>query len=331
MLSLKVPLKNAEAVKKQLMKKDILDYEFKPKKEGVHLYFPIKEAVKIKSTELVEETFEKKEKQDYIANLPGEIKEKLPSSFDIIGDIIIIDITKDIEKYEMEIAASLLETHKSVKTILKKSGIHEGEFRTQKLIYLAGEKKKETVYKENNIQLKLDVEKVYFSPRLSNERKRVYQKIKKGEDVLVMFSGCGPYVFTISKNTGAKHILGIEKNPIAHKYALENILINKAKNVVLVNADVREYLPTLKEKYDHVIMPLPKEAELFLIDAFKVVKRGTVVHLYGFEHEDEFYKAEEKLAAEAKKAGIKYKLLEFVRCGNYSPGKFRICLDFKIL
>ncbi|MCM2324971.1 MAG: class I SAM-dependent methyltransferase family protein [Candidatus Woesearchaeota archaeon] len=331
MLSLKVPLKNAESVKKQLMKKELLDYGFKPKKEGAYLYFPIKNSVKIKSAELVEETFEKKEKQSYIANLPREIKEKLPSSFDIIGDIIIIDITKDIEKYEKEIAASLLETHKSVKTILKKSGIHEGEFRTQKLIYLAGEEKKETIYKENDIQLKLDVEKVYFSPRLSSERKRIYQKVRKGENILVMFSGCGPYVFTISKNTEAKHILGIEKNPVAHEYALGNIVLNKAKNVELVNADVREYLPKLKERYDRVIMPLPKEAELFLMDAFKVVKKGTVVHLYGFEHEDEFYKAEEKLASEAKKAGIKYRLLEFIKCGNYSPGKFRVCLDFKIL
>ena len=38
-----------------------------------------------------------------------------------------------------------------------------------------------------------------------------------------------------------------------------------------------------------------------------------------------------KLEAEAKKAKIKYELLDLVKCGSYSPGKYRICLDFEVL
>ena len=106
-----------------------------------------------------------------------------------------------LENKEKDISQYLLDTNKSINTILKKSGQHSGEFRTQKLKYLAGEDKKEAIYKENSILLKLDVEEVYFSPRLSTERKRIFEQVKKDEKVLVMFCGCAPYPCTISKNT----------------------------------------------------------------------------------------------------------------------------------
>lgn len=57
----------------------------------------------------------------------------------------------------------MLRVNKNISTVLKK-GRHEGVFRVQRLEHLAGKKTKEAVYKENNVVLKLDVEKVYFSP-----------------------------------------------------------------------------------------------------------------------------------------------------------------------
>ena len=87
------------------------------------------------------------------------------TSYDIIGDIAIVKIK------DKKIANSISKKNKNVKTVLYKSDIHKGKYRTQKLEYLAGEKKKkETVYKENNVIIKLNVEKVYFSPRLANEK-----------------------------------------------------------------------------------------------------------------------------------------------------------------
>ena len=74
----------------------------------------------------------------------------MPSSYDIIGDIIILDLDKALLRHKKDIAKALLKTHKSIKTILKKSGIHEGEFRTQPLEFVAGTNTKETIYRENN-------------------------------------------------------------------------------------------------------------------------------------------------------------------------------------
>ncbi len=338
MHAFKVPLKKAERAKTILIKNNLLDKKYIPEKTEKHFLFPVlKEEKKLEKKiggTFIDFNFnEIKQKNDFKAHLreilsEDEIK-KLPASYDIMGDIIIIDLKNNT--HEKEIGESLLKANRNIKTILKKSGIHEGEFRTQPLSYVAGEKRKETVYKENKILLKLDVEQVYFSPRLSTERKRIYEQIKKNEKVLVMFSGCGPYPITISKNTMAKKIIGIEKNPIAHKYGIKNLLLNKVKNIELINGDVREEVSKTKQKFDRIIMPLPKGAEDFLDIAFFASKKGTMIHLYDFEHETELDFGEKKVRDAAKKLNKKIKILRTVKCGQYSPGKFRICVDFSVL
>ncbi|MEM4397007.1 MAG: 50S ribosomal protein L11 methyltransferase [Candidatus Woesearchaeota archaeon] len=344
MLALKTELKNAETIKKYLIEKNLLQRNIKPIKDENFIYFPIKNKFsfeeknkkEIKIEFLDKEFQENKKILDYkeLLTFSKEKKQALPSSYDIIGDIIIIELNGFTKNEEKEIGKALLNVNKNTKTILKKAGFFSGEFRTRKLSYVYGERKKETIYKENNVSIKLDVEKVYFSPRLSTERKRIYEQInetKKKEKILVMFSGSGIYPIVISKNTNAKLIYAIEKNPIAHKYAIENQKINKTKNIIFINGDVKKEIPKLKKKikFDRILMPLPKGAESFLDLAFSVSKKNTIIHFYDFEHENEINNAEEKIKKIAKKK-IFYKIKDIVKCGQYSPGKFRICVDFVI-
>ncbi len=174
---------------------------------------------------------------------------ELPKSYDIIGDILIFEVKDKINtKGEKEIANEFLKKHKNVKVVAKRSSIHEGEYRLRKIKILAGEKRKETIYKENGIQLKLNVETCYFSQRTSTERLRIAKEVKDYEDVLVMFSGVAPFPIVISKNSNARKIYGIEINPAAHKYALENVRLNKIKNIQLFEGDVKKVLPELIKK-----------------------------------------------------------------------------------
>jgi len=172
----------------------------------------------------------------------------LKTAYDAIGDIAILEIDDELRKKEKFIAETLLKCHKNINTVLRKDSAHEGDFRTQKFKHLAGEKKKETIHIESGARLKLDVEKVYFSPRMSNERLRISKQVKKGENILVMFSGCGPYPIVIAKNSEAKMVTGIELNPVGHKYALENIKLNKLKNVFLFCGDARTVITGLLNK-----------------------------------------------------------------------------------
>lgn len=269
-------------------------------------------------------------KQALKGKLAKKELEVIPASFDIIGSIAVFsDFPKELVKKERIIANELLRLNKNIKTVCKKTRKYSGKYRLPKLKIISGEKTKETVYRENNVTLKLDIEKVYFSPRLANERLRIAKLVRPGEDILVMFSGCAPFPCVISKNTKAESIIGVEINPVAHKYALENIRLNKLANVGLIKGDVKKVLP--KKKFDRILMPLPKGAESYLGLALKKAKKGTVIHFYDFLNQDEFSKAKEKIGKACSKAKKKYKILRIVKCGQFAPKTYRVCADFKIL
>ena len=257
----------------------------------------------------------------------------IPRSFDVVGSIIIFaDFPEELKSKEKLIAQTLLDIHPNIKTIAKKTGQDSGRYRTPKLKIISGKRTKETVYKETGTKLKLNVEKVYFSVRLSTERKRIAEQVKDGESILVMFSGVAVYPLVISKNSKAEKIVGIEINPAAHKYAIENLKLNKIKNIELILGDVRKKVPKLKTKFDRIIMPLPRGAEDFLDIALSAIKKKGIIHFYDFLRQEEIPQAAiEKIGKACKKAGKKYKILNHIRCGQFSPGTFRVCVDFRAI
>lgn len=255
----------------------------------------------------------------------------LPSSFDVVGDILIFaDFPSELDKKETLIGKTILSLLKNVNVVCKKTRKYSGKFRLLKLKIIAGVRRKETEHKENNIKLKLNVEKVYFSSRSNNERKRINQLVKKDETVLVMFSGASPYPINISKNTKAKEIYGVEINPVAHYYALKNLELNKVENVKLFLGDVTKIIPKIKKKYDRILMPLPKGAENFLYLALSKTKKKGTIHFYGFFEEENINKKfmNTYLKRYVKK---KFKILNIVKCGQFGPRIFRVCIDFQIL
>ncbi len=254
------------------------------------------------------------------------------SSFDIVGTIAIIEIDDKIKKKEKIIAKEVLKLNPHIKTVLKKSGIHYGVYRRQKMIFLAGDKTKTTEYKESGIRLLLDVEKCYFSSRLGTERLRIAKQIVPKEEILVMFSGVAPYPLVFARNSKAKVIYGIEKNTIAHEFAEKNVLLNRFwEKIRLIRGDVRKVMPLLGKKFDRILMPIPKTAEDFLPVALKAAKKTTIIHFYDFGRENEFKLIRNKVKLACKKAKKKCRILRTVKCGNYSPGVYRVCVDFKII
>jgi tRNA G37 N-methylase Trm5 len=148
-------------------------------------------------------------------------------SFEIVGDIAIVEVPDEISHLDKTIATGILELNSSIKVILKKSGIHHGEFRTQNLIHIGGENRKETIYKENGCRIKINPETVYFSSKLSTEREKLLTNLNN-KNILVMFSGSGPYsIVALRQNPDINIIHSIEINPEGHKYAIQNLELNK--------------------------------------------------------------------------------------------------------
>ncbi|MFH1439643.1 MAG: hypothetical protein ABIG89_03690 [Candidatus Woesearchaeota archaeon] len=359
-LTVKVPKKEANKIKIRLIKDNNLPKEFKIISDKNYIYFPINKRFKT-MYEIIAKEMETSEiqvrslKEALSKRLTKEELERLKTAYDSLGEIAILEIDEELRDKEKLIGKTLLNLRADIKTVLRKEGSHEGVFRTQKMIWLAGKKNKIAVHKENNVKLKLNIETVYFSPRLSTERKRISQLVgrsKRKENILVMFSGCAPYPCVIARNAKehVDKIIGIEINPEGHRYGLENVKLNNTneqknkkkdgnkickKDIVeLINGDVKKEIPKLAEKnmkFDRILMPLPKHAENFLEDALIVSKKGTMIHFYNFLHEKEFDNAKKMIKKACDKAKKKHRILRLVKCGQHSPHVFRICIDFEIL
>lgn len=258
------------------------------------------------------------------------------ANYDVLGNLMVVKFGDEVKTGEKKkIAEKLLKEHKSVRTVVEKVDRFKGRLRTIKTRYLAGEKTKEVLYKENGCEFRFNVESCYFSPRLAGEREEIANKVKKGERVLVMFSGVGVYGIVIAKKKKAE-VTCVELSRACNKYALENVKRNKV-SVEIVQGDVRRVVGKGKKisgKFDRIVMARPNLKDSFLDVAFKVSKRGTEVNYYGFYSVED---AEEKgmlkklILEEAKKAKKKVKILRMKRAGDIAPYKFRYRIDLKVL
>ncbi|MBI2137544.1 class I SAM-dependent methyltransferase family protein [Candidatus Woesearchaeota archaeon] len=276
-----------------------------------------------------------------MADLRDFLREKLSErqlgflrrAFDIVGDVAVVEIPKELEGKRKVIASAVMKMHGNVKAVYVERGGRKGKLRLQKLEWLAGGKRTETVAVENGVRLKLDVAKVYFSPRMASERKRIYEQVKEGEVVLVMFSGAAPYVVEIAKHTKAGCVYGVELNRVAHRYAIENVMLNKVENKTrLFCGDVGRVLPKLGKKFDRIVMPLPKGAHAFLDLALRYVKRNSIINYYDFLPDEEIPKAAvARVEAAAEKLRKKVRIKKVVKCGQLAPRAYRVCVDFVVV
>lgn len=294
MRAVKVKPSEAEKVRKKLSELGMFNSNYHVKRDEKYVYFPIMNEFESKEFEIVEiemdERNNRKKLRDYL-NL-----ENL-RSFDVIGDIAIVEIPEEYSNLEKEIGEAILNSHKNINTVLRKDSSVHGEYRVRNTRYICGENKTETLHKEKGVKLKVDVSKVYFSPRLSHERERILEQVKDNEVILGLFSGVGPFPLILAKHKNVK-AYSIELNPLGHKYALENIKLNKLeKKVIAVEGDVREILK--KKEYqniaDRVTMPLPKDAINFLDCVAPACKKNAIIHFYAFSSVEELPSLEKQI------------------------------------
>lgn len=255
------------------------------------------------------------------------------NSYDLLGSVAVVRFPSDFKKSEKKKwAEKLLKERNSIKTILEKKGRIKGRLRKISTAYVAGKNTKEVLYRENNCIFRFNIDKTYFSPRLSNERKEIAKKIKKGEEVMVMFAGVAPFPVVIAKNSKAGLVVSNELNREANKYAELNIELNKVKGkVVLVPGDIKRVAEKMNKKFDVIVMPRPQLKESFLKQAFMLSKKGTRVYYYDFCRADETELIADKIKKEAKKFKKKIKILKIKTAGEIAPYKIRVRIDFRIL
>ncbi len=213
--------------------------------------------------------------------------EELFSAFDQIGDIIVIRIPDSLIPKKKIIGEKILEQVSTAKSVFYQSSDVEGDFRTRSLELVAGENRTETEYKEYGCRFIVDVEKAFFSPRLSTERERIANLVQNGDIVVNMFGGIGMFSIMAAKNKKCT-IYNIDINPIASKLCEKNITLNKLDGkVISVNGDAAEIITNqLENKGDRTLMLLPERSDEFLEDAILATKNNGIIHYYSHIHAD---------------------------------------------
>ena len=267
--------------------------------------------------------------------LPPRLLASLPKSIDIIGQVAVIEIPPELQEHRGQIGEAILEVNSKVRTVLAKAGPISEKYRIREFDIIAGKGETLTTHKEFGCVYRMDVRKVYFSPRLSFEHERVASQVEEGETVLDMFVGVGPFSILISKRVGKVQVYAIDANQDAIRFLKENIVLNKVQGKVTpILGDSRTIIEEhFVGKADRVIMNLPEQALGFIDSACMALKpTGGIIHYYSFAIEpDPLSKAKEDLEQAVLRAGRKIgSFLSARTVKSTAPHEWQVAIDAKV-
>ncbi len=340
-LGVSVPTIYAEKVREILKNRSAIEPSLKPLRMGDKVVFPLKQNTPLLEgvvppelgCELVWEEFQERRttprsiREALSGIISGELLEKLPSSYDVVGDIAVVHIPEGLESFGRQIGEAIIRVNPSVKVVLGEAGPVAGVYRTRRLVHLAGEARTFTIHKEHGCVFQVDLEKVYFNPRLAGERMRIAGLTRSDEVVADMFAGVGPFAVAIARHAGAR-VFASEINPDAYDLLVKNIQINKlAGRVVPLFGDCRATFSNNQISADRVVMNYPSDPLSFLDTAFKILRGRGVIHLYGFAEDTEEWRS--KIVERVRELGASCDLV-VKRLKPVSPSRNLVVADIGV-
>ncbi|KAB1189009.1 MULTISPECIES: class I SAM-dependent methyltransferase family protein [Haloferax] len=318
----RVPRESGEATRQRLADADLLDHEHQITVVEGDLYIPVVAADSV-PTEFEVVDFEPPTRETQTT--PADILGYEPS-YERLGDIVILD--EDDTERAREIATAIVDSDLKADTVVNRASKIKGELRVRDWDVLVGDST-ETVHREYGTELHLDIDTVYFSPRLATERHRVVEQIREGEHVFDMFAGVGP--FAIPAAEAGADVVACDLNEAAVEFLRENAERNDVSDrVTAVHGDVREVADDYEGWAERLIMNLPHSADEFLDTAVRLAGDECIIHLYDIQHEDDPFGP--GLAAVRAAADEEYdvEVIEEKIVRSYAPHEYNVCLDVRL-
>lgn len=218
----------------------------------------------------------------------------------MMGDVAVLGLEEGLVA---EAAAEKLLRLSHVRSVVVYEPAEGGAERGRNSVrHIAGDPNLEITYKEWGVSFKLDLAKRLS--RLSrsqggcDERKRICDLVQPGERVLVLGSGMGLTACLVARHTKCREVIGVERDPVAHEFALDNIQANKlgdrARSVLgdpytfdLKSLGVFDrvcaFLPFRRDR-DGEVIPLSENMAL----GVQVLAPGGTLTCYNHETQEEF-------------------------------------------
>lgn len=219
-----------------------------------------------------------------LLDIPEDVKKWLPRSFDVIGNVAVLRLSEEAAPYAEKIAGALVSWNQSILRVALDEGV-EGEHRVRGLRPLIGDQFL-TEHHENGLRLRVDLDRVYYSPRLAGERHHLATLVRPGERVLDMFAGVGPFSILIAKRVPEAKVVAVDVNPAAAECLRQNVRLNHVALDVR-EGDISQLAPGLGQ-FDRILMNLPRAGGTFLPLAFALLRPGrAIIHHYAVLSEPE--------------------------------------------
>lgn len=268
-----------------------------------------------------------------------EVAKKLWKRVEFIGDLALIRVPIGVDPESLRpLAEELIKRFSFVKSVWAALPGVEGAYRLRKHVWLAGEQRSETIYREHGCLFKVNINKVYISPSLNYEHIRIARLVKPGEVVVNMFAGAGLFSIIIAKYSRPRKVYSIDINPDAYNYMVENVFLNRVGDLVEpILGDAREVIAKrLVGVADRVLMPYPELALEYLTDAIKALRDGTgYLHVYLHVHvnKGEHYLEKSKRIVEEKinTIGVNdYRIENLRKIRNVGPRLHQTVVDLYV-
>ncbi|MGC8982132.1 MAG: class I SAM-dependent methyltransferase [Desulfurococcaceae archaeon] len=270
--------------------------------------------------------------------LGEEFAKKIWKRVEFVGDIALIRTPLGMNPLELKpLAEELLKRFPYVKSVWAAIPGVEGPYRLRRHVWLAGEQRSETVYREHGCAFKVDINKVYISPSLNYEHIRVARLVREGEVVVNMFAGAGLFSIIIAKHAKPRKVYSIDINPDAYYYMVENVKLNHVEGVVEpLLGDAREVVESrLAGTADRVLMPYPELALDYLVYALKALRGSGWIHVYLHVEtprgEHWRGKAREVVTTRLRELGVSgYDIAQVRKVRNVGPRKHQVVVDLYV-
>ncbi len=343
---LKIDVRHGERIRKALLEHKLLDTDYRILSQDGRLIIPLRSGFEDEKLDSIlgpidyetgEMEFElisqsPKSLAEALENyLTPEELELVPRSYDLIGDIAVLEIPDELSKHKEIIGKTFHEVHRNFSTVLAKKGAISGATRVREYQCLSGEDRTDTIHIEYGCRLAVDLSKAYFSPRLLEEHNRIAQLVKENEFVVDMFCGVGSFPIHIAKQRRA-HIVAIDINPDAIKLLNKSMKLNRLLGTIEpIVGDAKDYSQT--HVADRVIMNHPSGAFNFVSDACRILKPRGVLHYYDFMGgDDPEGMAVNRLSKLVEDAGYSLATVDLVRrVRNSAPYEFQVVIDATIM
>ncbi|ASJ07740.1 tRNA (guanine-N1)-methyltransferase [Thermococcus siculi] len=332
MPAVKVPATEAEPVKRKLKKLGIYDGKRRPRREGNFVLLPVTDSPQVQGMgyEVLDVELPLRPERQIYKNLETVLADRLTPEelkylrrYDVIGDIAVVQIPRELRHRVDDIVWGLRKVHPFIRVVAQK-GFHEGAFRIREYSIIWGERRLETIHKENGVEIKVDLSRAFFNPRMKGERYRLAQLVRDGERILIPFAGVLPYALVIARYKRVR-ITAVELNEEAYRLGLENIELNRKRlkgEIEFIPGNAFDVLPELPT-YDRVISPTPRDVDAL---ALTLSKAERWLHYYDFVHEADIedFKARiiEACALQGKECAVKVK-----KVSDFKPHVFKVCAD----